>query len=207
MKVKQIALLLFLFFTASIFATEQTNAIENQALVEIKIGIELSKLESSAMKIEQSVKLASLALQEMAKDPNISDQQQAKVIATLEHIDVLSKTLQTTIKEIPTTITQSAPPILSAVNSLFSNIQLTVLLVLIAIFVLLLGAVIAIYYWILKPTSSMLLKTTAKVDNMATALQTTANIVEKTTQQQLLILNSLPIQCHDKSDQSKPLQE
>jgi hypothetical protein len=184
--IKQIVILLFLFFTSVVFSIENTN---EQALVDIKVGVELTKLEASATSIDHSIKLAAQALQEMASHPNMDKEQQAKIIATLAHIDKLSATFQETIKEIPTVITQSTPPVLAAIDNLFSNVQLTIILVLVAIVLLLIIALIAIYYWVLKPTTTMILKTTSKVDNLATALQTTAKIVEKNVQQQLLILN------------------
>ena len=162
----------------------------SHSLVDIQIGIELSKLEQSAENIDLSIKRASLALQEMAKNPNISAQQQAQIIDTFGHIDKLSTTFQETIKEIPTTISKSTPPFLSAIDKLFSNIQLTIILVLIVLLLILVCALIAVYFWVLKPTSIMILETTSKVDAMASALQTTAEIVDKTTQQQLLILNN-----------------
>lgn len=187
MMIKTIFLLLFLFYNGFVLAMEKSNS---QALVDIKVGIELSKLEASANNIDQSIRLASQALQEMAKHPNINDEQQTKIIETFDNINQLSMTFQSTIKEIPTAINKSTPSLLAAIDDVFSNIQLTIILLLIAIVLILLFALIALYYWILKPTSMMLLKTTGKVDHMATALQTTAKIVEKNTEQQLLILNN-----------------
>ena len=185
----KISIILLAMFTNTLFANEQQAPLNDQALLDIKVGIELGKLEQSAANIDQSIALASQALQEMAKNPNMSEQQQSKVIAIFERIDGLALRFQTSIEELPTVINQSTPPITEAVNQLFSNIQLTIILVLVAIVLVLICALIAIYYWILKPTSLMLLKTTSKIDNMATALQTTAIIVEKSTEQQLLILN------------------
>ncbi|GLS89687.1 hypothetical protein GCM10007916_07540 [Psychromonas marina] len=189
----KIAILILTLFAGSVFASMAPESTpEKQPLVDINVGIELGKLEQSALNIEESIQLASQALQEMAKDPNISAEQQEKIIATFERIDQLSESLQTTIKQIPEVINQSAPPITIAIDNLFSNIQLTVIMVLLSLLLIIIVALVAVYYWLLKPTSLMLLKTTAKVDNMATALQTTANIVEKSTEQQLLILNALP---------------
>jgi hypothetical protein len=186
----KISIILFSMFSHFLFANTSSNAANEQALLDIKVGIELGKLEQSAANIDQSIALASQALQEMAKNPNMNEQQQAKVITIFEHIDELALRFQTSIEALPAVINQSTPPITEAVNQLFSNVQLTIILVLIAIVLVLICALIAIYYWILKPTSLMLLKTTAKLDNMATALQTTAIIVEKNTEQQLLILNN-----------------
>jgi hypothetical protein len=184
--ISPILLVLLSFFSGFVAAID---IISEQPLIDIKIGIELSKLETSANNIDQSIKQASEALQEMAKPPNISPEQQAQIMQTFENIEQLSTTFQDTIKEIPATITKSTPPILTAVDNLFANIQLTIIVSLMAILVILISALIALYFWILKPTSLMLLKTISKVDNMAIALQTTAEIVDKTTQQQLLILN------------------
>ena len=188
--VAQISIFLLFIFTSLHSAAEQQTQLEKAALLDIKVGIELGRLEQSVANIDQSISLASEALQEMAKNPNMSEQQQDKVIAIFEHIDGLALRFQSSIEELPTVINQSTPPITEAANQLFSNIQLTIILALIAIVLVLICALIAIYYWILKPTSLMLLKTTSKIDDMATALQTTAIIVEKNTEQQLLILNS-----------------
>jgi len=192
MRQKMVILILTLFVGSVSANIASESAAEKQPMLAINVGIELGQLEQSALNIEESIQLASQALQEAAKDPNISVEQQQKIIATFERIDLLTESLQTTIKQIPEVINQSAPPITSAIDNLFSNIQLTVIIVLISLLLIILIALIVIYYWLLKPTSFMLLNTTAKIDNMATALQTTADIVEKSTEQQLLILNAFP---------------
>jgi len=189
-KIIQVSLLLFTIFTNIALAIEATPSIQQTAFVDIKVGIELHKLEQSAANIDQSIALASQAIQEMAKNPNITAEQQQKIMNTFEHITLLSENLQTTFLAIPAVIKQSAPPVTSAIDNLFSNIQLTIIIVLVSLLLIITGALIAIYYWVLRPTSLMLLKTTAKVDNMVSALHTTATIVEKNTEQQLLILNA-----------------
>lgn len=191
---KQTMLLLLFMFNSVVFATEE----QERSLVDIKVGIELTKIEQSIANIDQSIQMASQALQEMAKHPNISPEQQIKITQTFEQLNQLAVTFEAGIKEMPTVIRQSTPPISAAIDNLFSNVQLAILIVLIAIISIVICVLLAIYYWILKPTSIMLLKTTAKVDNMATALQSTAKIVEKNTEQQLLILNAIPVQPRDK---------
>lgn len=193
--IKTIVILLLSLFTIFAVAIENNN---EQALIDINIGVELTQFETSAKNIEHAIEQASLALKKMANHPNMNAQQQAKMVETFTQLNTLSTTLQTTIKDIPTAITQLTPPILSALDNLFSNIQLTIILVLISIVLILLFALIALYYWIIKPTGSMLQKTTSKLDNMAVALQKTARIVEKSTDQQLLILKSYPATLHDK---------
>ncbi|WP_022942927.1 hypothetical protein [Psychromonas hadalis] len=183
-------ILFSLFFSLLIsnsFATE----IEPQPLIDIRVGIELHKLEDSASRIAGSIETASQALQKMAKNPNIDTQQQQQIINTFKQIDKLALTFDKTISQLPNTIKQLTPPISTAIDNLFSNIQLTIILVLIGIVVLLIIALIAVYYWILKPSQRILINTTKKLDNMASALKITAQIVEKSTDQQLLILNTL----------------
>jgi hypothetical protein len=92
-------------------------------LVNTKVGVELTKLEDSAASIDHYIKLATKALQKVAKHPYMNKEQQAKTIATFDHIDKLSTTFQATIKEVTTVITQSTQPILVAVDNLFSNVQ------------------------------------------------------------------------------------
>lgn len=188
--IMKVSLLLLTIFANIAFAIEPSRPLHEPAFVDIKVGIELHKLEQSAANIDQSIALASQALQKMAKNPNITTEQQQRIIDTFEHINELSESLQATFLEIPTIIKQSAPPVSSAIDNLFSHIQLTIMISLVSLLLIIIGALIAIYYWVLKPTRQMLLKTTAKVENMATALQITATIVEKNTDQQLLILNA-----------------
>ncbi|PKF63129.1 hypothetical protein CW745_06850 [Psychromonas sp. psych-6C06] len=166
-------------------------ATENQpaTLVDINIGIEMQKFEQSAQNIEHSITLASQALQEMAKNPNLNEAQQDKIIASFERMDALANRFQTSIETIPSTIKQSTPPVTGAINNLFSNIQLTIIIALVALLLLILGALVVVYYWVLKPSTAMLLQTTEKIDSIAAALQTTALIVEKNADQQLEILN------------------
>lgn len=185
--IKQTLILLFSLLSCLAIAQEQ----KVQPLFDIKVGVELNKLEQSAQNIDHSIKLASKALQEMAKNPNLSAEQQTQIVTTFEQIERLSKAFETSLTEIPIAISQSTPPILLAMDNLFSKIQLTIILILVALLLILICALIAIYFWILKPTNSMLLKTTSRIDDMTNALKTTAEIVDKSTEQQLLILDKV----------------
>lgn len=191
-KTLNISIIILSVFCNFIFANEQQPPTQDQALLDIKVGIELSKFEQSAANIDQSIALASKALQDMAKNPNMNEQQQAQVITIFEHIDELALRFQDSIEALPGVIHQSTPPITIAIDNLFSNIQLTIIIVLFSLLLLIIAAFIVVYYWLLKPTSLMLLKTTAQVDKLASTLQDTAKIVDKNAEQQLLILNAFP---------------
>ena len=187
---KQIISILFCWILShhSAALAESTQQVNKQALIEIKVGVELSKFEQSAQEIAIAIEQGSIALQEMAKNPSLNHDQQQKITQTFQSIDQLAMTFQQSIKDLPAQVKSATPPIKAAMNDLFSNIQLAIILVLVALIIVLVVALIAIYYWILKPTSTMLIKTTSKLDEMASALQTTAIIVEKSSDQQVKIL-------------------
>ena len=183
-------LLCFSFFYHNNALAENQQNLNEEALVNIKIGVELASLEQSAKDIANAIEEGSLALQKMSVHPNLSQEQQENIAKAFQSIDRLAVTFQESVKTLPKQISAATPPIENAMNNLFSNIQLAIIIAIICLIILLVAAFIAIYYWILKPTSTMLIKTTSKLDNMASALQITANIVEKSSDQQIKILQA-----------------
>ena len=191
---KSVILLLFLgtLIPRYTFAENTVEATEsiNTPLIDISIGVELSRFEDSASKIAESIGNASNAIQKMAKNPSLNADQQANIMQSFKSIERLAETFNQSIKELPNSVSSATPPIEKAIDDLFSNVLLAIILLFVALMIVLIVVVLAVYYWLLKPTSSMLINTTSKLDNMARALQITANIVEKSSDQQIKILQA-----------------
>jgi hypothetical protein len=204
MKILHLFLLIPLFvlnISTMAFANDRVDENKQSSFVDLKVGIELTRLEESAQSMAVSMDEASKALQALASQPDFTEQQKEQISKTFKKVELLAHSFQQSVDKLPEAVSQSTPPIMNAINSLFSHIQVTIIIALISLILLLVAALIAVYYWVIKPFSKLLTQTTRRIDDMAIALKVTAEIVDKSSDSQLAILQILKsneISKHDK---------
>ena len=160
-------------------------------LVAINVGVDLSGLEHSAQQISQSIETLSQTLQQAVTDPDLDPQQKQNMQESFTQLSQLAVTFQQSLQQLPHLVKQTTPPIINAASDFLAQTQLVILITLIAIILLLVAALWAVYYFIIKPTHKMLVVTTSKLDNMATAMANSTYLLESTQQQQDAILQRI----------------
>ncbi|WP_305815729.1 hypothetical protein [Photobacterium leiognathi] len=158
---------------------------DNKALVAFNVGVDLSGIEQPANIAAQSIEKMAASLQTMAKHPNLTPEQQTAII------DTLAQTFNQSVAALPKTVAQTSTPIITASKSIMSDIKLYTILFFALIIILIVLALIAIYYFVLAPIKNILLETTGKLNHMADALETTANLVHESNQFHREILHSI----------------
>jgi len=188
-----ISLLFTLYLSATAFSAEQVENNKPSSFVYLKVGIELTQLEQSAQSMAVSIDDASKALQKLANNPDFTESQQQQIAKTFKQVESLAGSFQKSVEQLPEFVAQSTPPLMNAVNDLFSTIQLTIIILLVSLILLLVAASIAVYYWIIKPSAKLLAQTTDRINEMTHALKVTAEIVDKSSENQLTILKKLEV--------------
>jgi len=135
----------------------------------------------------------SQTLQQAVTDPNLGPQQKQNMQESFAQLNQLAVTFQQSLQQLPILVKQTTPPIINAASDFLAQTQLIILITLIAIILLLVAALWAVYYFIIKPTQKMLVVTSSKLDNMATAMANSAYLLESTQQQQDAILQRIEI--------------
>ncbi|WP_434143938.1 hypothetical protein [Photobacterium leiognathi] len=164
---------------------------DNKALVAFNVGVDFSGIEQPANIAAQSIEKMATSLQTMAKHPNLTPEQQAAIIDTFKHIDTLAQTFNQSVAALPKAVAQTSTPIITASKSIMSDIKLYTILFFALIIILIVLALIAIYYFVLAPVKNILLETTGKLNHMADALETTANLVHESNKFHREILHSI----------------
>jgi hypothetical protein len=170
---------------------ESTEASSESSFINLKIGVELNALEKSAQQSADSISDISQSFKEMLDNPDLSDQQQRQIEASFKSVNNLALSFKNTIDKLPNTIEQTTPQIITVIDNVFQEIKITVIVVLVVIILILILALFAIYYLVLSPAKNMLVITTDRLNNMATALQTTAELVESSNKQHQEIIKSM----------------
>ncbi len=160
-------------------------------LVAIKVGVDLSGMEGSVNQAAESITEMASALTALAENPELDIEQQKQILAIIGRIDQLAQGFNTSINRLPDAVKQSSKPIVTASENMLSDIKFAVILMLVLILLVIIIVLIAIYYSVLLPTKQILVDTTGKLSDMATAMESTAHIIEASNQHHQQILASI----------------
>jgi len=159
--------------------------------VTMNIGVEIDGLEQAAEQAAQGLILIGQALQELADDPDLSAERQEKISHAIIRVGELSQSMASSLDHLPDTVEQGMKPVVSATNELSSQIKRIVIITAIALMLVILAAMAAVYHFVLAPGTRSLIKTANLLDELANALKTTAQIVEVTSQQNLQVMEQV----------------
>lgn len=190
-----------ILFSSSLFANTTSQKFDikdtvtapnsDKALITFNVGVDLSGIEQPATIAAESIEKMASSLQTMAEHPNLTPSQQQTVIETFQQIDTLAKTFNQSVAALPQAVAKTSQPIVTASKSMMNDIKLYTILFFILILLLLILVLIAIYYLMLAPVKNILIETTGKLNHMADALETTANLVHESNQFHHEILKSI----------------
>lgn len=160
-------------------------------LIAIEVGVDLSGMEGSVNQAADSISEMANSLKALAENPELDIEQQQKILQIIERIDQLAQGFNTSLNKLPDAVKQSSRPIVTASEEMLTDIKLAVILVLVLILLLIIIVLIAVYYSVLLPTKQILVETTGKLSHMATAMESTAHIIEASNEHHQKILESI----------------
>lgn len=162
-----------------------------QALVNINVTLELDGIERSIHKTSESLSEVAMSLDAIANSTSLTLEQQGALDDTVLNINRLIEVSQTSMEMLPSTIETSARAINLASQDFLADLELKVLIVLVAALLLLVIAVFCVYWFLLRPMQGTLVKVTHNMSSMASAVKTTSEALESTTIQQKNIMDAL----------------
>nr|WP_228481361.1 hypothetical protein [Vibrio fluminensis] len=160
-------------------------------MVNINVSLELDGIERSLDATKDSLDQIGLALEKISSSDNLTDQQKQVLGHTLDNLDQLVLLSRESIEQLPTAFNQTSAKMISTSQNFMDDLQTKVIIVAVAIGLLLVVALAAIYWFVLRPLQQGLVKATTNISSMAKAIQVTAQALESSTAQQQVIMQQL----------------
>lgn len=181
-------LLLTMFASVSFANTEEQIT---QPLVSINATVDIKGLEQSAEQGAQAMQKMANSLELIAKNRNLTPEQQEHIYQTIENINNLVDISSNSLRTLPTFLKQSKEALSESSSQFFDDLTFKVILLL-SLVVLALVAIIACFYWfILRPLQNTLLQATTNISTMAKAIENSALSLEMTNKNHDNILHLL----------------
>lgn len=182
-------------FVSSSKAEAKTH--EHTAYVSMNVGVEINGLETAALQAAEGLELIGESLRNIADHPELSPERQKQIEHSLSRVNQLSQSLTATIEQLPTTVEKSIAPVVKVSNQLSAKIRQIIIIASITLILIILIALVAVYHFVLVPSTQAVIKTTKLLGELAEALETTANTVDITSKRNLQIMENfqkVPIQ-------------
>ena len=157
----------------------------------MSVGIEINGLEAAAEQAAEGLKLIGESLRDIADHPEISPERQKLLEQSLNRINQLSQSLTVSIEQLPTTVEKSMAPVINVSNQLSGKIKKTIIIASIALILIILIALVAVYYFVLAPSTQAVIQTTRLLGELADTLESTANIVETSSERNLQVMEEI----------------
>ncbi|AZL87087.1 hypothetical protein EIJ81_22920 [Aliivibrio salmonicida] len=181
-------LLLTMFASVSFANTEEQIT---QPLVSINATVDIKGLEQSAEQGAQAMQKMANSLELIAKNRNLTPEQQEHIYQTIENINNLVDISSNSLRTLPTFLKQSKETLSESSSQFFDDLTFKVILLL-SLVVLALVTIIACFYWfILRPLQNTLLQATTNISTMAKAIENSALSLEMTNKNHDNILQLL----------------
>jgi hypothetical protein len=159
--------------------------------VTMNIGFEVSGLEQAAHEAAKGLKLIGQSLHNLANNPDLTPEQRERMQQALTRVDGLSHSLTLTLEQIPNTIEKSASHIVKTSSELSDRINRIVIIGAVLLILIILAALAGAYYFVLAPGTKAVVGTAAELKHLAEALKITAEIVEKSSEQNLQVIAAI----------------
>lgn len=186
-----IGLLSLVFPLSAAQDTIESSTQTSKPQINMQLNLEVVGIDTAAQQASQALSDIAASIESMAADQQLSAEEQAQLDRTFLAIEQLSTQLSASLQQVPKTLEQSAKPIVSLADDLSQKVQLWVIIILAALVLIIVAAILAIYFGVLAPTSRSIITVTSHVNQLATSLKITAELVEKTTQQNHALLERL----------------
>lgn len=170
--------------------TEKGRAREG-SLVNINMSLELDGIERSLDATKQSLDHIASALDRISHSEHLTAEQQQVLNRTLDNLDQLVLLSRDSVAVLPQAFNQTSTKLVTTSQHFLDDIQFKLLIIISAIAALLVVALAAIYWFVLRPLQHTLVTATSNVSSMAKAIQVTAQALESSTQQQQEIMGQL----------------
>ncbi len=162
-----------------------------KSFVTLNVGVELGGVEAAVVDAAEGLTLIGESLNTLASNPELTEQQRERIMQTLSRLDQLSTNLNSGMKQLPETVRKGMVPIADAGGQLSSQVKKIIIITAVVLILFIIVALLAVYYFVLAPGTRSVIETTELLNKLANTLESTAQIVEKSSQQNLRVLAEL----------------
>ena len=159
--------------------------------VTMNIGVEIGGLEQAAEQAAQGLVLIGESLDKIASNHDLTPEQHELVQQALARVDELSQNLNLTVGQLPGTVENSIAPMVNAGKDFTAQIRLIVILTAIGLVIIILITLVAVYHFVLAPVTHSISETAGLLNKLAKTLESTAKIVDKSSQQNQRVLEEM----------------
>lgn len=159
--------------------------------INMNVGVEINGLEAAAVQAAEGLTLIGESLRDIADHPEISPERQKQIEQSLSRINELSQSLTVSVNQLPIMVEKSIAPVVEVSNQLSAEIKQIIIIASFALILLILIALLAVYYFVLAPSTQAVIKTTRLLGELADTLESTANIVEISSERNLQIMEEV----------------
>jgi len=163
------------------------------SFITMNIDVELGGLQKAASEVAQGFVSIGESLSNLANHPELTPEQRERMDQVLSNINQLSQSLSLTVEQLPDTVEKSIIPVVEAGHKLSSEIKWIVVITSISIILIILAALAVVYYFLLAPSTKAVIRIASQLDELAKTLEKTAEIVETSSKQNLLVIKNLQI--------------
>lgn len=159
--------------------------------VTLNFGVEISGLEQAAGQAAQGLILIGDSLDKIASNHELTPEQHELVQQALARVEELGQTFNQTVEQLPGTVEKSIAPMVSAGKDFTAQIRLIVIITAIGLVLIVLATLVAIYHLVLAPATHSISETVGQLNRLAKTLESTAKIVDKSSEQNQRVLEEL----------------
>ncbi|MFA0088411.1 hypothetical protein [Vibrio sp. 10N.261.51.F12] len=187
------SLLLPLIFSTRAVASseEKTETSSEQPLVNFTMMLDLKGIESSISQSSEAINNLAVSLTLLSNNESLNEEQKQVLVDTIENINELTEMSKESLVALPGALEQSQNSIANSTAAFVYDVRFNVLLLLGVVVIAIVLALIAAYWFILRPMQGTILLATRNVSKMASAIQKTADALETTTANQKVITQRL----------------
>ncbi len=158
--------------------------IKTKPIIAVNIGFEVEGLESAIKQLAES-------LDNIAKNPNLTEAQNKRFNQTIATVEKLNASIAQAVKGLPATIENSIKPIAKTGKELSNKFFTTVIITAIALILIVIAVGYSTYRYVIKPSKQTLNDISTQLLELSKTLETTAKIVEKSSNQNLKVIKQM----------------
>ena len=159
--------------------------------VTLNFGVEISGLEQAAGQAAQGLILIGDSLDKIASNHELTPEQHELVQQALARVEELGQTFNQTVEQLPGTVEKSIAPMVDAGKDFTAQIRLIVIITAIGLVLIILVMLVAVYHFVLAPATHSISETVSLLNRLAKTLESTAKIVDKSSEQNQRVLEEL----------------
>lgn len=158
-----------------------------EPFINVNMVLEMEGIETSVKDIQGSFQSISDSLELIANNESLSLEQQALLSETVINLNQLITVSSDSVRALPV----AKQVVQEKSEAFFTELKFNIMLVIIAIAVVLIVVIACIYWLVLRPMQSTVVQATSNISTMATAIKTTAQALESSTDKQQQIWKEL----------------